>query len=81
MGNLATNKVYSWKADDNTVSETMLGFFANFVKTGNPNGPSLPEWPEAKNSQVMRIDVSSRAEPEQNRERYLFLDQFYSKIK
>jgi para-nitrobenzyl esterase len=81
MGNLGSNKVYKWTADDYNVSHTMQAYFVNFVRTGNPNGPGLPEWPEAKNFQVMHLDVSSRVEPEQHRERYLFLDQQYNKSK
>jgi para-nitrobenzyl esterase len=60
------------------VSETVQGYFANFIKTGNPNGAGLPKWPAANAGgavQVMHLDVNSRAEPETGRERYLFLDQ------
>ena len=61
------------------VSETMQGYFANFIKTGDPNGPGLPEWPvgqpdAAGQVRRLRIDVHSRAEPEP-RARYQFLDQ------
>jgi para-nitrobenzyl esterase len=60
----------------------MQGYFANFVKTGNPNGPGLPHWPVgtvASDGRVMRmrLDVESHAEAEQ-RARFLFLDQFYA---
>jgi para-nitrobenzyl esterase len=82
MGNLASNKVYEWSPDDYKVSEVMQAFFANFVKTGNPNGPGLPKWPAATggaDSQVMRIDVTTSAAPETHRARYLFLDSIYSK--
>jgi para-nitrobenzyl esterase len=81
MGNLATNKVFAWTPDDYKVSEVMQGFFANFVKSGNPNGPGLPEWPEVSstgNAQVMRIDVQSRADADTKRPRYLFLDALYT---
>jgi para-nitrobenzyl esterase len=81
MGNLASNKVFAWTPDDYKVSEVMQAFFANFVKTGNPNGPGLPEWPEVSstgNAQVMRIDVESRADPDTKRPRYLFLDALYT---
>lgn len=82
MGNLATNKVYAWTPDDHKVSEVMQNYFANFVKTGNPNGAGLPNWPAMTTGtpvQYLHIDVDTRAEPERNRERYLFLDQFQAK--
>jgi para-nitrobenzyl esterase len=76
MGNLATNKVYAWTPDDFKVSAVMQGYFANFIKTGNPNGPGLPEWPAANTSgvPVMHMDVNSKARPEEHRDRYLLLD-------
>jgi para-nitrobenzyl esterase len=82
LGNLARNKVYAWTADDEKVSATMMGYFVNFVKTGNPNGTGLPAWPQGKpdaNGKVMRmrIDVDTRAELEP-RQRYLFLQSFYT---
>ena len=78
MGNLGTNKTYAWTPDDYKVSEVMQNYFANFIKTGNPNGPGLPKWSaisDDKNVPYMQIDVNTRPETEQNRERYLFLDQ------
>jgi len=76
MGNLPTNKVYAWTPDDYKVSATMQGYFANFVKTGNPNGPGLPEWNSANapGVPVMHINVESQTRPEEHRDRYLFLD-------
>jgi len=79
LGNLATNPVYAWSGDDERVSRTMEGYFANFVKTGDPNGPGLPHWPQAGGEpdtpmMLMRIDVRSRAESAPHRERYLLLD-------
>lgn len=82
MGNLAGNKVYQWTAEDHKVSSTMQGYFANFVKTGNPNGPGLPEWPSANAGSatpVMQIDVETRAKPDQHRGRYLLLDRLARK--
>ncbi|MGH8190656.1 MAG: carboxylesterase/lipase family protein [Rhodanobacteraceae bacterium] len=45
LGNLSTNHVYAWTAADYRVSATMEGYFANFIKTGDPNGDDLPHWP------------------------------------
>jgi para-nitrobenzyl esterase len=42
LGNLATNQVYAWTAEDEQVSALMQGYYANFIKTGDPNGPGLP---------------------------------------
>jgi para-nitrobenzyl esterase len=77
LGNLATNKVYAWTPDDYKVSALMQQYFANFIKTGNPNGANLPEWPKAiggDTTQFMRIDVDAHAETEEHRGRYLVLD-------
>ena len=73
MGNLATNKVYAWTPEDHQVSKTMQSYFANFVKTGNPNGAGLVKWP-AGPSEFLRIDVETKAEKEQHRARYEVLD-------
>ncbi len=75
LGNLAGNSVYTWTPDDEQVSQTMQGFFANFIKTGNPNGAGLPTWPTYASGQVMVIDVHSRAEDDGARDRRRFMDQ------
>jgi para-nitrobenzyl esterase len=77
MGNLDLDNRYAWDADDHKVSETMQAYFADFIKTFNPNGAGLPQWPayNAKTGyQRMRIDVVSKAEPEPDRARYQALD-------
>ena len=60
----------------------MQGYFANFVKTGNPNGDRLPKWTAANAGgpmERMRIDVESRAEAETRTARYQALDKVYGK--
>jgi para-nitrobenzyl esterase len=34
-----------WTADDRKLSDMISSYWTNFAKTGNPNGPGLPEWP------------------------------------
>lgn len=81
MGNLPLVKEFAWTADDYKVSETMFTYFANFIKTGNPNGEKLPEWPRAKAGDpmppVMILDTQSKAEKAAHDGRYEFLDKTY----
>ena len=82
MGNLDLDNRYAWEPEDRKVSETMQGYFVNFVKTGDPNGPGLPNWPPydaQTNYMRMRIDVESKAEPETDRARYLVLDAIFAR--
>ena len=77
MGNLDLDKRYTWDPADYEVSKTMQAYFVNFIKTFNPNGSGLPNWPAYRADdgyQRMRIDVKSQAEPEGDRERYLALE-------
>ena len=77
LGNLPTNRVYDWQPQDYEVSTIMESFFANFIKTGNPNGLGVPVWPAVDNSkpvEVMHIDVQTKAKPDQHRDRYLFME-------
>ncbi len=81
LGNLASNTSYGWTAEDYKASATMEDYFANFIKTGNPNGKNLPEWSPSRydhNLNIMTIDTKSKAADEQHRERYLLLDSYFS---
>ena len=81
MGNLPLVDDYAWTPDDYKVSETMQNFFANFIKTGNPNGEGLPEWPAAEAQDttppVMIINVESKAVDAKDDARYVLLDKAY----
>jgi para-nitrobenzyl esterase len=82
MGNLKLDDRYAWDPADFKVSETMQAYFVNFIKTGNPNGKGMPEWPSytaAGNYQIMKIDVESKAMPQPHRDRYLALDAIAAK--
>ncbi|MFC4211033.1 carboxylesterase/lipase family protein [Pedobacter lithocola] len=83
MGNLNSNPVYAWTAEDHKVSDTMLQYFANFIKTGNPNDSKLPKWSPVKKdaASYMNIGVNTAESSEQTKERarYLFLDKSFLK--
>lgn len=80
LGNLATNPVYAWTAQDYAVSDLTQRYFANFVKTGDPNGAGLPEWPRAYATdppRVMVLDTVSGAVTAPWREGFELLDRLY----
>jgi para-nitrobenzyl esterase len=78
LGNLDSNAVYAWTAEDQRVSKTMRSYFANFVKSGNPNGAGLPHWPQFGSGQRLTIDLATRAEAETSARRQAFLDRYFA---
>lgn len=75
LGNLDSNKILRWTPEDRQVSRAMQDYFSNFIKTGNPNGEGLPEWPAFGTGQRLQIGV--RPAPESTaklRARYELLD-------
>ena len=83
MGTLDTNEYYDWNEDDHAISKLFLTYYANFCKTGNPNGKGLPQWTVVTKDNldaapVMKIDVASKvvASPEKENA-YRTLEKFY----
>jgi para-nitrobenzyl esterase len=81
MGNLPTNRVYDWQPDDFIVSDIFMGYYVNFIKTGNPNGLGLPDWTPTNGQQVppvMQLDVNPYQKADAEVEnRYHLLDKIY----
>ena len=74
LGNLDVHPAFAWTEADHATSATMSAYFANFVKTGNPNADGLPDWPPqtpggrvqpvmriAPQSELIRVDDAHRA--------------------
>jgi para-nitrobenzyl esterase len=70
-------KSLPWRPGDREASEIVSLYWANFAKTGDPNGPGLPRWPVYGGDdgfQVMHLTSSPLAAPDGHRARYEFLD-------
>ena len=69
--------------EDYMVSDIFSQYYANFVKTGNPNGLGLVEWPSTNGKSVapvLQIDVNTTVKAdEQMEKRYDFIDKLFWK--
>lgn len=83
MATLPTNRVYNWQPEDYMVSDIFSQYYINFVKTGNPNGLGLPEWPATNGkavAPVMQIDVDTKVKADaQMEKKYEFIDKIFWK--
>jgi para-nitrobenzyl esterase len=74
FGTLDTRAGAVWRPEDRKLSDEMMDYWTNFAKTGDPNGPGLPEWPRYdKTGAVMHLDREAQASPDTTRARYEFL--------
>jgi para-nitrobenzyl esterase len=76
FGQLDSKAGVAWRADDRQLSEAMQKYWANFARSGDPNGAGLPKWPVYSAGEgwpVMFLDAKSGAHKDELRERYLFL--------
>ena len=76
LGNLPIFNIFKWEDVDYKASEVTQGYWVNFIKTGNPNGPGLPKWTWMQGSipQVMDLSATPHLIDEPNLKRYLTLD-------
>ncbi len=80
FGVLDSRPEAKWRPEDRQLSDRMGAYWANFARSGNPNGAGLPQWPKYGPTewQVMRLDAITEAKPDTLRPRYLFLDSAWS---
>ncbi|TGD80857.1 carboxylesterase/lipase family protein [Hymenobacter wooponensis] len=64
-----------WEKGDYQLAETIAGYWVNFVRTGNPNGSGLPNWPafHARYKQTLLLDLTPAARPLPDQVRLNFL--------
>jgi len=74
FGTLDTRPGAVWRPEDRKLSEQMMSYWTNFAKTGDPNGPGLPEWPKyGRGDELIHLDSAITAGPDTLRPRYEFL--------
>ncbi|MGP8173868.1 MAG: carboxylesterase/lipase family protein [Terracidiphilus sp.] len=74
FGTLDTRPGAVWRPEDRMLSEQMMSYWSNFAKTGDPNGPGLPEWPKYdKDDSLIHLGSAITSGPDTLRPRYEFL--------
>ena len=74
------NPTPEWGTRDKRVAEMMSTYWTNFARTGNPNGPGLPNWPawDGKVEQVMELGDRPQPIPLSDAARLDFWRRFYA---
>jgi len=74
FGTLDTRPGATIRPEDRKLSEQVMSYWTNFAKSGNPNGPGLPNWPKyGKQDELIHLDSSITTGPDTLRPRYEFL--------
>jgi para-nitrobenzyl esterase len=80
FGTLDSRAQMAVRPEDRALSELMQQYWVNFARSGDPNGPGLPQWPrytQAAGDPVMHLDADSAAKADSLRARYLLLDEVW----
>jgi len=69
--------------EDKALSKLIRSYWVNFARTGDPNGPDLPEWSvfDEKKQQVMYIDGKSGAMKHPNLDKIMAFDAYFAKVR
>lgn len=73
-----TNRPYDYDESDMKLEKVMLNYWANFVKTGDPNGSGLTTWPEYTGSgdKVMELGEHVGLIPDKYQKLYKILYEY-----
>jgi para-nitrobenzyl esterase len=84
FNNLGANPTWKITDDDRRLADQMSSYWANFVKTGDPNGPGLPAWPRYQADQnPKRMELATPtpyAEPDPDFRRFSALHEAHMHV-
>ena len=71
---------FGWSAEDRVISDAMAGYWTNFARTGDPNGPGLPPWPAFTEAEPATMHFTDRAEvgPTPNLDKLEVVEGYYA---
>ena len=74
FGTLNVRQGATWQPEDRTLSGEIIGYWTNFARTSDPNGPGLPQWSRYdKDGTVLYFDDPITAGPDRSRAEFEFL--------
>ena len=74
FGTLDVRRGAAWRPEDRRLSEQIVNYWANFARTGDPNGEGLPHWPRYdKGRELLHLDDPITVGPDTSRSQFEFL--------
>jgi para-nitrobenzyl esterase len=74
---------WPWRSSDRKLADEMVDYWTNFVKSGDPNGKGLPNWPpfDARAQRVMHLGTPTATGTVMNLPSLEAMDAIYSEVR